>query len=82
MNNEYFGKEIIVNEDVKYIGDDDYRHPWGKFLDIRLEVIKWLTDDLKYDDVQIAKSLSMDDIQVYLIKKGIPYKELEKEKIT
>lgn len=43
-------------------------HPWGAFLNARWRAILWLRDEFDYDDKTIAKKLSMDEMQVYLIR--------------
>ena len=51
-------------------------HPWGEFLNVRLKVIIWMTNEMKYDDAKIAENLSMTEWQVYLIKRHLPLPEL------
>jgi hypothetical protein len=45
------------------------QHPWGDFLNARYKCILWMTEEMGYDDKQIANFLSMDEIQISLIKK-------------
>ena len=42
-------------------------HPWGNFLYARRLVIEWLTEE-GHSDLRIARILSMDKMQVTLIK--------------
>jgi hypothetical protein len=42
-------------------------HPWSRFLEARAEAICWLRDDGQ-TDAQIANTLSMDTMQVTLIR--------------
>ena len=49
-------------------------NPWGKYLCIRLKVIKWMTEEKCYTDKVIASKLSMDTEQVRLIKEGYGYR--------
>ena len=47
-------------------------HPWADFLNYRARVIDWLyysKGSCMHDDAAIAKTLSMDPIQVMLIRK-------------
>ena len=41
-------------------------HPWAKFLEARMHAMAWLRAD-GADDAQIAKTMSMDPVQVHLI---------------
>jgi glutathione S-transferase len=43
-------------------------HPWGVFLEAREHVISWLRQEQKYNDAKIAEALSMDEMQVWLIR--------------
>lgn len=43
-------------------------HPWGRFLNARYWAILWMKEEMGYDDETIAKRLSMDTMQVYLIR--------------
>lgn len=43
-------------------------HPWGEFLKARVKCILWMKNEMKRDDLTIAASLSMDEIQVMLIR--------------
>lgn len=57
-----------MSEDVKPNG-----HPWADFLNARARVIDWLyyrnpDMDTHRDDAAIARTLSMDTTQVYLIR--------------
>lgn len=47
---------------------NDNAHPWANFLNARYFVILWMREEMGYDDKRIAKSLSMDEMQVYLIR--------------
>lgn len=47
--------------------NDNFIHPWGAFLNARLKVIFWMNKKGR-DDAEIARSLSMDETQVYLIR--------------
>jgi hypothetical protein len=42
-------------------------HPWTNFLYARRVVMEWMRKEMLYDDEQIARSLSMDGVQVKLI---------------
>jgi len=52
-------------------------HPWDEFLKSRTKCILWMKDHMEYDDVKIARQLSMDPTQVYLIR---TYAEKERDK--
>ena len=43
-------------------------HPWGVFLNARVKVIFWLINYMAKSDKQISDDLSMDEMQVYLIR--------------
>ncbi len=43
-------------------------HPWGEFLNARYNAIIWLRKEFGDNDAQIAKKLSMDEEQVFLIR--------------
>lgn len=43
-------------------------HPWAVFLNARYNVILWMRDIKGYDDKEISENLSMDEIQVFLIR--------------
>lgn len=43
-------------------------HPWGEFLKVRINVIHWMREEQRYSDLEIAQALSMDELQVYLIR--------------
>lgn len=43
-------------------------HPWGRFLNARYWAILWMREEMEYDDQKIAEQLSMDAMQVYLIR--------------
>ncbi len=43
-------------------------HPWGAFLNARFRAILWMQKHMGYNDLEIAKKLSMDEMQVYLIR--------------
>jgi hypothetical protein len=45
----------------------DPEHPWGAFLHARVRVMRWLRDDQRQTDAQIAETLSMDEEQVQRI---------------
>jgi len=47
---------------------DNEPHPWQIFLEARAKVIMWMKNELKYTDEQISHNLSMDKIQVRLIR--------------
>jgi hypothetical protein len=57
-------------------------HPWGKFLEVRKEVIKWMTDEMGRDNAEIAHALSMDEQQVYLIKKHMEEEDVRRLRQT
>lgn len=44
------------------------KHPWGEFLNARYKAILWMRKEMNRDDKEIAIALSMDEIQVYLIR--------------
>lgn len=44
------------------------KHPWGNFLHARKLAIEWLSEEMKYNEEEIAKCLSMDKLQVRLIR--------------
>lgn len=46
----------------------DKPHPWGHFLNARWAVILWMREEMGYSDKQISQQLSMDEMQVYLIR--------------
>lgn len=48
--------------------DSKKPHPWGVFLNARYEAILWMRDRMDYSDEIIAKHLSMDTKQVYMIR--------------
>lgn len=52
-------------------------HPWGAFLDARLKAIEWMHDEQGYSDEKIAYALSMDEKQVYSIRKFAKMKQIE-----
>ena len=43
-------------------------HPWGEFFNARYNAIIWLRKEFGDNDAQIAKKLSMDEEQVFLIR--------------
>ena len=43
-------------------------HPWGQFLYARSEAILWMKHEMGYSDATIADRLSMDEMQVTLIR--------------
>jgi len=47
-------------------------HPWADFLEARARAIDWLyyrgPEETRHDDAAIARTLSMDPTQVYLIR--------------
>ena len=43
-------------------------HPWANFLNARYSAILWMKEKFDYSDETIAKKLSMDATQVYLIR--------------
>lgn len=51
-------------------------HPWGEFLKARAEAILWMKNEMSKTDFEIARDLSMDETQVYLIR---THAEKEKE---
>ena len=57
-------KERFPKEDQ----DSKKPHPWGVFLNARYYAILWMKDEQNYSDEVIAKKLSMDPTQVYLIR--------------
>lgn len=60
-----------VSDDVSSL------HPWKRFLNARRDVIIWLSEEMKQNDLEIAQCMSMDETQVYLIR---IYPELNKLK--
>lgn len=50
----------------------EHPHPWGAFLNARYLAILWMREEMGYDDEEIAYSLSMDAIQVRLIRTQLP----------
>jgi len=75
-------EKIYVHERLLALIEDErnkmIKNPWGEFLDIRVKVIKWMTEEMEYNDREIASTLSMDARQVYLIKES--YKDIENER--
>lgn len=47
---------------------NDKKHPWQEFLESRKRVIDWLKEHYQDSDAKIAQTLSMDEMQVYLIR--------------
>jgi hypothetical protein len=47
---------------------ENERHPWQVFLNARKLCIHWLHENGLNDDLKIAEILSMDEMQVYLIR--------------
>lgn len=43
-------------------------HPWDEFLEARTKCIHWMNERQNYDDEKIARTLSMDETQVYFIR--------------
>jgi hypothetical protein len=43
-------------------------HPWAEFLNARFFAILWMKEKFGYDDKRIASDLSMDEMQVHLIR--------------
>lgn len=43
-------------------------HPWHDFLNARYHAIIWLHEEMGYSDERIARDLSMDTMQVWLIR--------------
>ena len=43
-------------------------HPWDVFLEVRCDVIDWMREEMKKSDFEIARDLSMDERQVFLIR--------------
>jgi hypothetical protein len=54
-------------------------HPWGNFLTARFYAILWLKDEFGHSDKQIAEILSMDEMQVYLIRGSTHLQDKEEE---
>lgn len=59
-----------MTKDLDYPGKG---HPWADFLHHRARAIDWLysgegDERCKADDTAIARTLSMDTVQVYLIR--------------
>ena len=50
------------------MNDDLLKHPWYSFLESRKKAIDWLYNTQKLNDVEIARTLSMDGMQVFLIR--------------
>ena len=48
--------------------ENENSHPWGNFLDARVQAILWMKNEQGCDDRKIALTLSMDEQQVYLIR--------------
>lgn len=44
------------------------KHPWGVFLEARKKAITWMKEEMNRNDKEIAIALSMDELQVYLIR--------------
>lgn len=70
---EIMEKDIDLHMDtyMKMSGeleDSNNPHPWAIFLNARWKAILWMRERMGYDDKQIAKNLSMDEMQVYLIR--------------
>lgn len=43
-------------------------HPWSAFLNARYFAILWMREEMAYSDERIAHDLSMDTMQVWLIR--------------
>ena len=56
------------------MSETNYSHPWGDFLEARRRAILWLHYERGQDDAEVARTLSMDTNQVYLIRTYIPLK--------
>ena len=54
---------LLMTEEIK-----KEPHPWGHFLNARWRAILWMEEVMNYSDKEIAIHLSMDEIQVYLIR--------------
>lgn len=52
------------------MSEDNNPHPWAEFLKARVNVIHCLRKEMGYIDKKIAQDLSMDEIQVYFIRKA------------
>ena len=53
------------------IPENSRKHPWGGFLYWRMQAIIWLKNEMNLSDKEIARKLSMDEMQVYLIRSKI-----------
>lgn len=60
--------------------DEKKTHPWEEFLNARMKVILWMKDYLYRSDKEISIHLSMDEVQVYLIRTWAE-KERDKENV-
>jgi len=62
-------------------GECDKPNPWINFLYARHEVILSMSEDNGYNDKEIAEYLSLDEMQVYMIRTTInmPIPEGKKE---
>lgn len=49
-------------------GECGSSHPWAYFLNARWKAILWMREVMEKNDKQIAQDLSMDEVQVYLIR--------------
>lgn len=43
-------------------------HPWQEYLNARMKVILWMSNEMKRPHEDIAKALSMDTQQAYLVR--------------
>lgn len=60
---------MISTEKENMSGECDKKpHPWAVFLEARKEAILWMREEMNFDDEHIAYLLSMDKVQVYLIR--------------
>lgn len=50
------------------IPEGSRKHPWGGFLHHRMIAINWMKNVQGYSDTEIARTLSMDELQVWLIR--------------
>jgi DNA-binding transcriptional regulator YdaS (Cro superfamily) len=74
---KFLSEKIVIetNGEVSYAslrqsneeGELFKKHPWGEFLEARKKVIIWMREEKQRTDKEIAKHLSMDEMQVYLI---------------
>ena len=52
---------------------DDSLNPWANYLVARAQVIHWLADEKSYSNADIAQTISVDEEQVFLIRRDTQY---------